>query len=91
MAKEKGKKHRDEIPAHFRSAEEAAEFWDTHDQTDYEDVSKPVEFAVDIKSEETVVSLDPEVSRGLEAEARRRHVSPETLANLWIRERLVKF
>ncbi|MBM3333908.1 hypothetical protein FJY63_04530, partial [Candidatus Sumerlaeota bacterium] len=34
---------RDEIPETFSSYEEAAEFWDTHDSTDYLEHMTPVE------------------------------------------------
>jgi len=89
MAKrKKTTEKRDAIPADFQTVEAAADFWDAHDQTDYEDVSEAVEIKVQIESEETLVSLDPDVTRALEREARRRSVSPETLANLWIGERL---
>ena len=30
-------KRRDPLPDHFNSLEEAGEFWDTHDTTDYPD------------------------------------------------------
>lgn len=43
----KGKKH-DSIPGEFGSIREAAEFWDTHDLTDYEDQTEEVEFEVDL-------------------------------------------
>ena len=32
-----------QIPDHFESYEEAAEFWDTHDSTDFMDSLKEVE------------------------------------------------
>ena len=89
---EKGKPStsRDEVPEDFGSAEAAAEFWDTHDQTDYEDITEPVQFDIDTRTQEYLIALDPEVTRGLEAQAERRHVSPETLANRWLQERLDK-
>ena len=31
-------KKRDPIPKHFKSIQEAAEFWDSHDLVDYEDL-----------------------------------------------------
>ncbi|MCU0916415.1 MAG: BrnA antitoxin family protein, partial [Planctomycetes bacterium] len=36
----------DPLPGEFRSPEEAAEFWDTHNVTDYEEFLEPVEIDV---------------------------------------------
>jgi len=35
------------------------------------------------------VTLEPEVYKGIEVQARRRGVLPETLINLWLAERLL--
>ena len=40
---------RDPIPKHFKSIEEAAEFWDNHDLTDYWDVTSAAHFDVAIE------------------------------------------
>jgi hypothetical protein len=42
------KKQIDPLPKRFESVDEAAEFWDTHDLTDYEEFLEPVELEVDI-------------------------------------------
>jgi len=42
MAKNKNKLNRDPLPDDFGSWEAAAEFWDTHDLTDYEDTERDV-------------------------------------------------
>ncbi|MCP4697533.1 MAG: hypothetical protein GY862_11870 [Gammaproteobacteria bacterium] len=39
---EKERERRDEIPEEFSSYEDAGEFWDTHDSTDYLDQMMPV-------------------------------------------------
>jgi hypothetical protein len=39
----------DPIPAHFHSAEEAGEFWDTHSAADYWDEMEEVEMEFDIQ------------------------------------------
>jgi hypothetical protein len=44
------KKHVDPIPEEFASYEEAAEFWDTHDTTDYPDVFRTVEVESEFQS-----------------------------------------
>ena len=38
----------DKLPEHFESIEAAAEFWDTHDSSDYENYMKDVECEVEL-------------------------------------------
>jgi len=71
-----------------QSYQAIGEFWDTHDLADYWDQTKPVEFEVDIRSEVTYYPLDAALSKGVQAIAKRRGVSPETLLNLWVQEKL---
>jgi hypothetical protein len=54
----KSVKHRDPLPEHFSSLDEAAEFWDTHDSADYEDYMRDVEFEADIKMHIYIFSLE---------------------------------
>lgn len=67
--------------------ERIAEFWDTHTLADYWDQTHEVEFEVRAKRRRRI-TLDPEVYAELEAQARTRGLSPETLVNLWLAERL---
>jgi hypothetical protein len=70
-----------------RTLEEVADFWDTHSLADYWDQTHEAEFEVRAKRRRRV-TLDPEVYAQVEAQARTRGVSPETLVNLWLAERL---
>lgn len=70
-----------------RSVEEIAEFWDTHSVDDYPDQTCEVEFEVRAQRRRRV-TLDPEIYAKVEEEAHLRGVSPETLVNLWLAERL---
>lgn len=70
-----------------RTLEEVADFWDTHSLADYWDQTHEVEFEVRAKRRRRV-TLDPEVYAQVEAQARTRGVSPETLVNLWLAEKL---
>jgi hypothetical protein len=67
---------------------EIGEFWDTHDLTDYWDKTHPVEFDVDIHSEMTYYAIDRELSEKIQKLSERRGISPETLLNLWVQEKL---
>lgn len=84
------KKKKSRIPE-FKSYEEEANFWDTHDITDFEDETEDVEiiFALDKPKEETlVVRLQKNLKEKLEKLAKRRGVSLSTLARILLTERL---
>lgn len=71
-----------------QSYREIGEFWDTHDLADYWEQTRPAEFEVDICAEVTYYPLDSILGARLRSVARRRGVSPETLLNLWVQEKL---
>ncbi|MEK7278269.1 MAG: CopG family antitoxin [Chloroflexota bacterium] len=64
------------------------EFWDTHDLNDYWASTSPADFEVDIQSEVTYFALDNTLSEKIARIARHRGISPDTLLNLWVQERL---
>ena len=70
-----------------QSAKEIADFWDTHSLDDYWDKTREAKFEVRAKPRRRV-TLEPEIYKGIETQARRRGVRPETLINLWLAERL---
>jgi hypothetical protein len=84
----KNNKKRDPIPEHFENIEEAAEFWDSHDLADYWDLTKEVEFEVDLQRRLYLTALEPELAKKLTECARKLGVSTETLINVWLSERL---
>jgi hypothetical protein len=71
-----------------QSYKEIGKFWDTHDLADYWEQTQPVEFEVDIQSEVTYYPLDITLAAEVCSVAKRRGVSPETLLNLWVQEKL---
>ena len=46
------KKKVEPIPEQFQSYEEAAEFWDTHDTTDYLDLMRSVKLVSDFRGDQ---------------------------------------
>jgi hypothetical protein len=82
------KSQRDPIPEHFADLEAAAEFWDSHDLADYEDLTGEVQFNVNLQRRRRLVALEPDLANKLAAEARKRGLSAESLVNLWLSERL---
>ena len=76
------------IPA-FNNIEEEAEFWDTHDFTDFADESVPVEITVGGElADRLTVRLDQADRRELDRRARTMGVGPSTLVRIWLKERL---
>jgi len=88
MQKEKSKqtKKRDPLPESFNSLAEAAEFWDTHDSADYEDIMEDVDFEVDIKRHIYFVPVAESVFGMVREKARSQGVSTETMVNLLLQE-----
>ncbi|VVB87501.1 CopG antitoxin of type II toxin-antitoxin system [uncultured archaeon] len=71
-----------------KSYEEIGEFWDTHDLAEHWEETKPAKFEIDIQSEVTYYAVEKELSEKVRAFAKRRGVSPDTLLNLWLQEKL---
>ena len=78
------------MPEQFESIEEAAEFWDTHSLADYEDLQKEVDFEVDLKTAKNYFSIEKELSDAINKMARLKGVLPETLVNLWLKEKVME-
>lgn len=72
-----------------RTLEEIANFWDTHSLAEFWDRTHKVEFKVRAKRRRRI-TIDPEVYAKIDAQARSRGISSETLVNLWLVEWLAK-
>ena len=88
MPNEKGTKKLRSSISKGQCYKEIGEFWDTHDLAEYWEQTQPVEFELDLQSEVTYYALDAALSARILAVARQRGVSPETLVNLWVQEKL---
>lgn len=84
----KSNKKPEPIPQHFSNLAEAAEFWDSHDVTDYWELTREASFEVDIQRRVFLTALEPELAKKLTACAHRQGVSTETLINVWLTEKL---
>ncbi|OGG45976.1 MAG: hypothetical protein A3F84_17360 [Candidatus Handelsmanbacteria bacterium RIFCSPLOWO2_12_FULL_64_10] len=82
------RKKRDPISRHFKSIQEAADFWDSHDLTDYWDQTREAHFEVDIQRRRFLTALEPELAKKLTACAHKQGVSTETLINVWLAEKV---
>ena len=70
-----------------RTLEEIANYWDTHSLTDHWDETHEVNFEVRMQ-QKCRVTLTPEIYEKIEKQALEQGISPETLVNLWLAERL---
>ena len=80
------KKPRDPLPEHFASVQEAAEFWDTHDSSDYDEHFVDVDFDVDLKKRS--LTVDGKLYDEVRAVARKKRIPTEKLVTRWIKEKL---
>ncbi len=69
---------------------EIGEFWDKNDLADFWEQIEPVEFEVEIESQTTYFPVETNLSTKLTAVARQHGISPETLLNLWIQEKMAE-
>ena len=67
--------------------EEIGEFWDSHSLADHWDQTAEASFEVRATARRRV-TLDPDLYEQVEAQARLRGISSETLVNLWLSEHL---
>jgi hypothetical protein len=69
---------------------EVAEFWDTHDVTDYDDQTVEADITFDLQRRRHYIAIDPDVLAALRKAALARGISTESLANLWLQERVLQ-
>ena len=79
-----------EIPEEFSTYEEAGEFWDEHDATDFLKDMTPVELEGELKTRHFEIEVDEDVVIALEKRALSEHLSAAELANDLLRKELVK-
>jgi len=73
------------IPANMRIAEASA-FWDKHSVADVP--SRIVQMKIPARRASQLVALADDLMSALQKRARKQGVSPETLLNLWLQEKL---
>lgn len=91
MSKRKAvnKQHDKQKIPNFKTIQEEAEFWDSHDTIDYADEFRPtkVEFAKNL-SEAITIRFDPKVLQQIRTEANKKGIGPTTLIRMWVMERV---
>lgn len=70
------------------SYREAGEFWDSHDLGDFWDRTGPVDVTVELEAERFYYSVERDLATRITEIAHSQGVSPETLVNLWLQEKI---
>ena len=78
----------DPIPEEFTTYEEAGQFWDTHDTTDYLEDFETVEANVELRQRHYEVEVDEDVMQLLRERAKTLGVAVNHLASDMLRESL---
>lgn len=84
----KKNKHADPIPNEFSSYEEAAEFWETHDTTDYPDAFQDVEVQAEFRKRHYEVEVDEDVMKTLRKQAQKLGVPVRRLVSDLLRREI---
>jgi hypothetical protein len=78
----------DPLPDEFGSQEAAAQFWDTHSITDYEEFLEPVDLETDIKRRHFEIEVDEESFLALRDTAKKQQKPVKQLASEILKQRL---
>ena len=78
----------DPLPDEFGSDDEAAEFWDSHSITDYEEFLEPIDLKVDLKRRHFEIEVDEESFLALRDTARKQNKPVKQLASEILKHKL---
>ena len=78
----------DPLPEEFKSNQEAADFWDTHSITDYEELLEPVDLDVDIQRRHFEIEVDEESFLALRETAKKEQKPVKQLASEILKQKL---
>lgn len=73
-----------------RTYGEIGDFWDEQDLSDYWGSTRSVRAEVRMESEESLYAIEKGLSDTIRRAAKERGVSPHTLVNLWLQEKVQK-
>ncbi|OGM13405.1 hypothetical protein A3D84_01710 [Candidatus Woesebacteria bacterium RIFCSPHIGHO2_02_FULL_42_20] len=86
----RSKKIKSKIPK-FRSYEEEANFWDTHEFIDFENELEDVDIVFELdkpRSETLILRVQKGFKNNLEKIARSKGLNVSTLARMWLMEKM---
>ena len=82
------RKQGDPIPDEFTSCEEAADFWDTHDTTNYPESFETVSVEAEFKQRRYEVEIDEETMKALNEQAEKRGLPVSNVLSELLREKI---
>ena len=88
MSNKRQQTQKDKLPENFDNLNDFWGFWDTHSTADYEDEMEEVDVNVDLSSSKTYFAVARNLVQPIRDQARKQGVSPETLINLWLKEKV---
>jgi len=89
---QKNKRKVEPIPDRFESFDDLANFWETHELTDYENQINEVKYKISpAPTRQFILTLSDELTKKLRKAVQREGVSMQTLINLWVQERLQQY
>ena len=71
---------------HFETYEEAADWFETNDMTDYD--LTPVEFDFDLRKNRNFFEVDHDLARQIRQTAKKEGISARVLVNKWLAQHL---
>jgi hypothetical protein len=80
---------KDPLPEEFRSEQAAAEFWDTHSISDYQESLEPADVRIDLKRRHFEIEVDEESFVALRRTARRQRKPVKKLASEILKQTLL--
>ena len=78
------------IPEEFKTYEDAAKFWDTHESTEYLDELEEIEMKVDIQKRHYLIEVEMNTAERLHESARKKGKSVSFLANELLQKQLAE-
>jgi len=72
------------------SYQEIGDYWDEHDLGEVWEQTEAVEFEMDAGLEANYYPVEAALAQKLRTLARQRGISPATLVNLWLQERVTQ-
>jgi hypothetical protein len=81
-------RHVDPLPDEFKSHQEAAEFWDAHSITDYEEFLEPVDLDADIQRRHFEIEVDEESFHALRKIAKKEQERVRQIASEILKQKL---
>jgi len=82
------KKAIDPVPEEFAGYDEAAEFWDAHDTTDYPQAFRTVRVVTELRNRHYEIPIEADVVKALQARARKTGVTLGRVTSDLLRRRL---